>query len=132
MAMNDSLKTLHTALVDASQGYSTAHSDTAKPDMKALFQAMMTLHQNAHAGEVVNDDGSFMANVHKTIISVRAAVVGLDQSSLDAFANGEEKILDLYTKAIAEAAGNPATVQMLKKYRSTLAAKIGEMRRKAA
>ncbi len=141
MASHDSLKTLHTALIDARKGYVTAYNDAAMMDMKAFFQSMMQLHENAHddihkmlsaLGETTDEGGSFMATVHKTVISVRAAVVGLDNHSLDSFADGEDKILDHYVKAIADPGLNQADVLLLKQHRNALAGKVGEMRRKAA
>lgn len=140
MEHNESLKTLHAALIDASKGYSTAFDNGQTPDMKAFFQSMQKLHEAAHAdlhkiltsrGEAVHEDVSFMATVHEAVISVRAAVVGLDRNSLDSFADGEDHILHAYSKAIADQSPDAAVVQMLKKHRSALASKIGEMRRRA-
>jgi uncharacterized protein (TIGR02284 family) len=141
MAEHDSLKSLHTALIDARKGYETAYTDAKKPEMKSFFQSMKTLHEAAHDdvhkaltahGETADEDGSFMATVHKTVISVRSATLGLDQYSLDSFADGEEKILEYYDDAIADDLVSSTTLQMLKKHRAALAGKIGEMRRKAA
>jgi uncharacterized protein (TIGR02284 family) len=141
MATHSSLKKLHTALVDARKGYETAYNDTEAPQMKALFQSMMKLHGDAHAelhtalakrGEAVDDGGSYMATVHEAVISIRAAITGLDQNALDSFADGEEKLLDYYDKAIADASGSGTEMQMLQKQRNALAARIAAMRRKAA
>ena len=37
-------------------------------------------------------------DVHKTVISVRSAVSGLDQEALPAFAEGEERIVEASTR----------------------------------
>ena len=141
MASNSSLKALHTSLIDARKGYVTAYNDAETPAMKSFFQSMMKLHEDAHdeihkvlsgRGEAVEDSGSFMATVHETVISVRAAVVGLDQGSLDSFADGEERILKRYDEALADATLGPSDIAMLKNQRNALASKIAEMRRKAA
>jgi Domain of unknown function (DUF2383) len=45
-----------------------------------------------------------MGTVHKTVISVRSATTGLDENSLSSFASGEERIIDKYDEALADAA----------------------------
>jgi uncharacterized protein (TIGR02284 family) len=141
MALNDSLKSLHTALVDAGKGYVTAFKDADTPRVKSMFQEMMSLHQNAHAelhktlhrlGVPVDEDGSFMTAVHKAVISVRAATVGLDQNSISSFVDGEERIVEHYDKAIADAVGDVEALAILKRQRAALANKISDMTRLAA
>ena len=39
-----SLKSLHTALIDAEEGYETAITDAEGPEMKALFEEIRDLH----------------------------------------------------------------------------------------
>jgi uncharacterized protein (TIGR02284 family) len=141
MTSNSALKTLHTALIDARKGYITAYNDAEIPAMKSFFQSMMKLHEDAHSevhailarrGEASDEGGSFMAAVHETVISVRAAVVGLDQNSLDAFANGEERIIKYYNDVLADESLDGAELATLKKRRNALAGRIAEMKRKAA
>jgi uncharacterized protein (TIGR02284 family) len=141
MAANDELKSLHTALIDARQGYIEAEADADTADMKALFGRMASLHDDAQEaihefllemGEKPNDDGSFMGTVHRTVISMRAAVTGLDRNSLSSFASGEERIIKAYDDAIAEQASNVSLRAMLEHHRSNLMRELSEMRRKAA
>ncbi len=91
MTSTDSLKTLHTEHIDATKGYETAWEEAKAPDMKDFFARMAGLHGELHAdiheilkarGVQPEDDGSFMAAVHTTIISIKSAVTGLDASSL--------------------------------------------------
>jgi uncharacterized protein (TIGR02284 family) len=137
MPNNDALKSLHTSLIDARKGYETAVADAEAPDMKAIFQKMLALHADAHRdvhallaerGERPDEDGSFMATVHKTVISVRSAVQGLDRASLPSFADGEERIVQAYDEAIAADPGASA----LRKDRDALVAAIAELRAEAA
>lgn len=87
MTVTHSLAALHTALVDARNGYEEAIRRAERPDLKAIFQRVKALHQDAHAelhqallarGFTPDESGSFMSTVHRTVISVRSAVVGLD------------------------------------------------------
>jgi uncharacterized protein (TIGR02284 family) len=107
----NSLNELHTALVDAQAGYEKAIEDADDETVRRLFERARDTHAEAHAdihaalaarqGEV-EGEGSFMGTVHKTVIAVRAAVTGLDEKALGAFADGEERILEAYDKAIAD------------------------------
>lgn len=106
----DSLKALHTSLVDSRKGYEEAAKD-AEPSLKSFFAEMAALKESDHAGlhqallkmgEEPDDSGSFMATVHKTVISVRSAVTGLGTNSLPSFVTGEQDIVQQYDEAIKE------------------------------
>ncbi len=137
---HDALADLHTALVDARKGYEEAIEKSDDARLTTLFREMHSLHGSAHGdihgilsakGAHPDDDGSFMGTVHKAVISVRSAVVGLDDNSLASFASGEENTLDKYDEAIREESDAGVT-QTLRSHRDRLAAKIGEMKRLAA
>ena len=134
----DSLKTLHTSLVDSRNGYKEAVKDAQNPVLKALFAEMVALkerdHSELHAGlsrlgEKPNESGSFMSTVHKTVITVRAAVTGLGTNSLSSFVMGEEHIVEQYDTALKECASDPAMVATLTRQKDTLLTKIAEMKR---
>jgi uncharacterized protein (TIGR02284 family) len=136
----DSLKTLHTALVDARNGYQEAAKDAETPALAALFAEMIALKERDHAelhdalrrmGETPDESGSFMSTVHQTVIRVRSAVTGLGTNALSSFVSGEEQILSDYDDALKDCAGDPAITATLRKQRDTLLAKIGEMKRLA-
>jgi len=110
--MSDSqLYDLHTAVVDAREGYEKAIEDADDDTVRQLFESARDTHAEAHAdihgalvlrqGEV-GSEGSFMGTVHKAVIAVRAAVTGIDEGALGAFADGETRIVDAYDKAIAD------------------------------
>jgi uncharacterized protein (TIGR02284 family) len=133
----DSLKKLHTSLVDNRKGYEKAVED-AEPNVKTLFSEMAALKARQHAelhaglsrlGEKPDDAGSFMATVHKTVIGVRAATTGLGTNSLSSFVMGEKQVVDEYDDAIEECSSDTALVETLTQQKQTLLAKIAEMER---
>ena len=133
----DSLKKLHTALVDSRNGYREAVEDAETPALKYLFAAMVSLKEHDHAelhaglirmGENADESGSFMSTVHKAVISVRAAVTGLGTNALSSFVMGEEQIVKEYDEALDENAADPAITATLTRQKQTLLAKIAEMK----
>ena len=83
MMTTDALKKLHTAMLDTREGYEVAEKNAETPALTELFGQMITLrskdHQAIHStlidmGEHPDDSKSFMAVVHKSVTSVRAAV----------------------------------------------------------
>jgi uncharacterized protein (TIGR02284 family) len=141
MPSTEALKALHTSLIDAEKGYQTAIADATDPQMKSTFRSLETLHERAHSdihdilvanGESPDESGSFMAAIHKTVISVRSAVTGLDRSSLKSFADGEERIVEAYDKAIVESAGAGNAPEILRRHRQALVAAIADLKAKAA
>jgi uncharacterized protein (TIGR02284 family) len=133
----DSLKKLHTSLVDNHKGYEKAVED-AEPNVKSLFGEMAALKEKDHAelhagltklGEKPDESGSFMATVLKTVIGVRAATTGLGTNSLSSFVMGEKQVVDEYDKAIEECSSDRDLVATLIRQKNTLLAKIAEMER---
>ena len=133
----DSLKKLHTSLVDNRKGYEKAVED-AEPSVKSLFSEMAALKEKDHAelhagltklGEKPDESGSFMATVHKTVIGVRAATTGLGTNSLSSFVMGEKQVVDEYDKAIVECSSDRELVATLTRQKHSLLAKIAEMER---
>jgi uncharacterized protein (TIGR02284 family) len=136
---SESLADLHTALIDARDGYAKALEKTHDPDALRYFRIMDTLHAVAHAeihrmlaarGEDIDEDGSLMGAVHKAVVSVRSAVIGLDEGFFSAFASGEENNLKTYDQAI-RIEQNAADRQTLLRHRDALAEKVAEMKQVA-
>ena len=141
MPDTESLKSLHTTLIDAEKGYETAIADAEAPEMKAIFEKLSALHAKAHAdvhaillakGERPDESGSFLSTVHKTVISVRSAVKGLDRSSLPSFADGEERIVGAYDRAIDDTGASDPALDTLRGDREALVAAIAQMKAQAA
>ena len=136
MMTTEALKKLHTAMLDTREGYEVAEKDAETPALKALFGQMITLrtadHEAIHLalgkmGEHPDDGGSFMATVHKSMTSIRAAVAGISTNALSPFITGEENIAKEYDAAIDEASADSALRDMLIDQQTALLAKIAEM-----
>jgi uncharacterized protein (TIGR02284 family) len=138
----EQVKRLHTALVDTRAAYELALQDTDDEEVAGICREMISLRHSDHmqlhqslvlAGEVPDEDGSFMSVVHETIIGVRAAISGISKKTLPAFASGEEDIIKCYDDALAETgAVDPAMADILKLQRDNLLKKIAEMKSIAA
>ncbi|NPU13120.1 PA2169 family four-helix-bundle protein [Bradyrhizobium sp. 83002] len=137
----DRLKTLHTSLIDARNGYQEAAADAETPALKALFAEMIALKERDHAelhdalrrmGETPDEAGSFMSTVHQTVIRVRSVLTGLGTNALSSFVNGEEQILGQYDDALKDCADDAATTATLTRQRQSLQAKIAQMKQLAA
>ena len=129
----EKLAKLHTTLVDNRLGYEEAVKDTGSTSLKAVFAEMVALKERAHTdlhsaltgmGEKLDEDGSFMATVHTTMISIRSVVSGLDKNAL----MEEEEVVKLYDEAIHECWSHPAVVSTLNAQKESLLAKIAEMK----
>lgn len=131
----DHLKSLHTTVVDARNGYDEALADAEGKGLTPLFREMADLH-GGHAGELAsellksgeepNNDGSFLSTIHRTVISIRSLFGGLDETILPGLIDGEERVLSYYDEAMADA--SPADRQTIARQRSVLAAKVQEMK----
>jgi uncharacterized protein (TIGR02284 family) len=131
----DHMKSLHTTVVDARNGYEEALKDAGGKGLTALFQDMITLHQS-HAdalaadltkhGEKVDDTGSFLSTIHRTVISIRSLFGGLDESILPGLIDGEERVVGYYDEALTDCP--PSETATLAKQRAELQAKIAEMK----
>jgi hypothetical protein len=73
-----------------------------------------------------------MSLVHKTVISVRSAVTGLDRPSLNAFASGEERIVSAYDEAVQESRDDSAVVEKLTRRKTQLLDMIASLKTRAA
>jgi uncharacterized protein (TIGR02284 family) len=131
----DHLKTLHTAAIDARNGYQEALEDAEGRGCSALFRDMIALHEgNARAlaaeltkaGETPDDSGSFMSVVHQTIMNVRSLFNGLDESVLPGLIDGEKRNVSKYDDALRTVSGQTTTA-MLNAQRKQIQQKIMQM-----
>jgi uncharacterized protein (TIGR02284 family) len=137
----ENVKKLHTALVDARGAYELALKDTEDAEVAGICRQMISLRHSDHlelhqslilAGEVPDENGSFMSMVHETVIGVRAAISGISKKTLPVFASGEEDIVKLYDDALAEPHSEPKISDILTHQRENLLEKIAEMKQLAA
>ena len=96
-------------------------------DMRNRHEAELAEHLTA-LGEEVDDDGSFMSTVHRTVISVRSVLTGLDESILPGLIDGEERILENYDDALEVAPQGSPEHQTLRTQRAALERKIDAMK----
>jgi Domain of unknown function (DUF2383) len=95
--------------------------------------ALMRSHQSLIlAGQVPDENGSFMSVVHETVVGVRAALTGISKKTLPAFASGEQNIVEEYDDALREMSGDPKITEILKRQKENLLTKIAEMKKISA
>jgi uncharacterized protein (TIGR02284 family) len=135
----EQLETLHTHAIDARHGYEEALHDAEGHGLTSLFAELITLHgTNAQelsailvqAGAAVNDDGSFMTVVHRTIMSVRSLFDGLGESVLPGLIDGEQRNKSSYDKALEMPSLPMDTKNVLIKQRDRIDAAIAAMKRR--
>jgi uncharacterized protein (TIGR02284 family) len=137
----ENLRRLHTALVDTQSAYELALKDTNDDEVAGICKEMISLRHTDHlelhqaliaAGEVPDDNGSFMSVVHETVVGVRAAISGISKKTLPAFASGEEHIVQEYEDALREMSRDPRMTEILTRQKERLLAKIAEMKKLSA
>jgi uncharacterized protein (TIGR02284 family) len=137
----ETVKNLHTALIDTRAAYELALKDTEDEDVAGICREMISLRHSDHldlhqslilAGEVPDESGSFMSMIHETVIGVRAAISGISKKTLPTFASGEEEIVKLYDEALAETGSNLSMTEILMRQREILVSKIAAMKKLAA
>jgi uncharacterized protein (TIGR02284 family) len=133
--LRNELEKLHTAAIDARNGYQEAAKDADGKGMTPLFLELITLHQDhaaalsqvlVGAGAMPDDSGSLMSTVHKTIMDVRSLFNGLDESVLPGLIDGETRNVAKYDEAIQ--LGRSSEVgALLAAQRGAIQQKIAEM-----
>lgn len=129
------LARLHTAAIDARNGYREAVQKSDGTSLTGLFTELEGLHDR-HASELgtmlrsrgydADNDGSFMSLVHETIMDVRSLVGGLGPSILGGLIDGEKRNISKYDDALKEP--NLGTDEAaIGRQRSELAAVIGRL-----
>lgn len=135
----DSLKSLHTALIDSRNGYREALDDAGRSGMIDLFRKMIDLRQrHAHqlqtylvaAGASVDPNGSFMTTVHRVVISFQSLFGDLNERVLPGLIDGEQRIVSAYDDALREP---PSDVRdILIQQRASVVAIIADMQQRRA
>jgi uncharacterized protein (TIGR02284 family) len=127
----NALKSLHTTLVDLINGYEEAVANATT--MAPVYRDMLAFHSRQRlelegvigtAGGHVDQSGSMMSTVQKTVVNIRAAVTGIDENALPSFIRGEQQIVSAYNDAIKNA---PTARLILQKQRQALLQKIAEL-----
>jgi uncharacterized protein (TIGR02284 family) len=108
----DKLASLHTTLIDSRNGYTKALEEAGSDGLREvlnLLLAMRSTHISAIEGHLraanapVDQSGSFMSTVHRTVIGFNAMMGDLTENILPGFIDGEQRILVAYDTVIEEA-----------------------------
>ena len=127
--LNDVMETL----IDSADGYEKAAEVAERPAFKQLFnrraasrRAMVSDVRNeiVSLGGTPDDDGSILANMHRTFLSFRAAVQDNDEAAIEAVDNGEEHLRDKFEDALEKDDLTPSAHMLLKKYQGELRADV--------
>lgn len=129
------LSSIHTAAIDALNGYREAMKDAEGKGLSPLFGELADLHER-HAtelatllverGQTQDANGSFMTMVHKTIMDVRSFFGGLDESVIPGLIDGEKRNVAKYDEALKEPSEDNVQV-VLGRQRAELSAEIDKM-----
>jgi uncharacterized protein (TIGR02284 family) len=135
----ESLKKIHTVLVDTQHGYEEAIKEDGDSDLAPIFSEMIDLRQRDRAeihqilaakGEKADDGGSFMSAVQRAVIDVRSSLTGLDKNALPAFIRGEESVIGYYDDALKEWAADAEVSTILTRQKRELQEKVSKMKLK--
>lgn len=123
---------LKVAMDDAVEGYETM-LEKAEPSFRPTVSALLAQHREASEaidaqlrdrGVTVDEDGSFMGAVHKTVVTLRSAVDDPDRDWIPGILDGEARNLKKFDEAMAEAAGDAALHATLRRCRDALAQQV--------
>jgi Domain of unknown function (DUF2383) len=119
---------LKVAMDDAVEGYEKM-LEKAEPSFRPTVSELLAHHRAASQdidtqlrtrGAAVDEDGSFMGAVHKTVVTLRAAVDDPDRDWIPGIVDGEKRNLKKYDEAITECAGDSTLQATLRRHRETL------------
>jgi uncharacterized protein (TIGR02284 family) len=135
----DDITTLHTAAVDARIGYYKALEEADGGGLTTLFQEMIAIHtENAEElkteirklGVEVDDEGSIMSTVHRSIMEVRSLFGGLNSSILPSLIDGEKRNAKKYEDVIAKENQHHPLLNLLLKQQHRIVGQIELMEAK--
>ncbi len=132
-----SLKSLHTSLIDALQGYEEGLKDAHGAGLAPLFAEMIAIHrtdadaiseQLKRLGADTDDRGSLMGTFDRTVMKISSLFTKLDEKFLPSLIDGEKRVLDHYDRAINLSSLGNAEYPVLVKQREALKEKVADMR----
>ena len=135
------LKSLHTAAIDAKNGYREALKEAEGHGLTGVFERMEALHARdedelaaelAGTGEDSDTGGSVITVINKVIIDVRSLFGGLKESILPGLIDGESRILGRYDDALASGVLPQRQEELLRRQRNLLNSEVEGMRRARA
>ncbi|WOI58174.1 DUF2383 domain-containing protein [Palleronia sp. LCG004] len=137
--MKDSLKTLHTRVIDSRDGYRNAVEDIDDKEVGAFLHRMIEERETFHAqihetlraeGIEFGEGGSTLAAAHRGLMDLRGAMSSGGTGVYAECARGDEKLLESYDAAIEATGGHPEW-SFLTEQRAKVAAAIEAAKAKA-
>ena len=112
----DTLKKLHTRLIDSRDGYRESRKEVSDDvSYVGFFDKRIAEREKFHAelhrqlgveGVDVSEEGSVAAAAHRGWLKLRDAVTGDDEAVYDEIVNGETALIENYDDAIKATAGH--------------------------
>ncbi|MGR3499068.1 MAG: PA2169 family four-helix-bundle protein [Limimaricola soesokkakensis] len=113
----DTLKKLHTRVIDSRDGYKRSREEVKdERGFVGFFDRRIAEREQFHTvihrqlgaeGVEVSESGSTAAAAHRGWLSLKDSLTGDDEAVYDEIINGEEQLLKLYDEAIGATAGKP-------------------------
>ncbi len=104
------LHTIHTATNDILSGYDTM-VERAEAEILPIVEDLQRMHRDhatqqenwlARFSETGADDESFRGSINQAVVTIRDWISGLDEDSLTAVRDGEQKLMDIYDATMAD------------------------------
>lgn len=122
------LKELLVLINDGKEGYQHAAEATDTPELKALFSklsgermvdaAELEEHIAAHGGDVDNDNGGILGNLHRSWLTLKQTFSSKeDKAILQGITTGEMAAIEKYNQCIADYADHADHLELLKEQR---------------
>jgi hypothetical protein len=135
----EAIRDVQTSIVDAINGYQRM-LEKAEPSFRGTVSNLIELHKSHEsglqnllnkAGETSPNEGSFMSNVHETVVTVRSWFDDIDGDLTPQIIQGEERILEQYDRAINETYSRDV-LDLLRHQQTALASLIQNLRASSA
>lgn len=119
---------LKTAMDDATEGYAKM-LEKAEPCFRPTVEELLAHHRATSLdlaamlqdrGIAVDQDGSLMGAVHKTVVTVRSLFDDVDEDLIPGILDGEQRNLEKFDEALGENAADPVMRATVGKRRAEL------------
>tara|TARA_R110002072_G_scaffold103843_2_gene227774 strand:+ start:1005 stop:1448 length:444 start_codon:yes stop_codon:yes gene_type:complete len=137
----DTLKKLHTRLIDSRDGYRESRKQVSdEAAFVGFFDQRIAEREKFHTelhrqlgvdGVDVSEEGSAAASAHRGWLKLRDAVTGDDEAVYDEIVNGETALIENYDEAIKATAGRPG-YEFLTEQRASVQRAIDEAKAEKA
>ncbi|MCK0149511.1 PA2169 family four-helix-bundle protein [Marivita sp. S6314] len=132
MRKTENLQRLVDTLIDVGEGYDVMLS-RGDADLRKHVKPIADLHAEhlvalkdamSARGDAPDTSGTAMGAVHKTVVSFRDMIGGLDDDVLDAVQRGEQRVLSAYDDALEDLRQDDPTSDLIAKQRQALSKEI--------